>query len=32
MEKLKDIKYLIAINVVFVIVCIISCCVIINNK
>lgn len=32
MEKLKDIKYLIAINVVFVIVCTISCCVIINNK
>lgn len=32
MEKLKDIKYLIALNVIFIVVCIISCCVIINNK
>lgn len=32
MERLKDIKYLIAFNVIFIVVCIISCCVIINNK
>lgn len=32
MEKLKDIKCLIAINVAFIIVCIFSCCFIINSK
>lgn len=32
MEKLKDIKYLIALNIIFIVVCIICCCVIIKNK
>lgn len=32
MEKLKNIKCLVALNVIFIVICIISCCVIINNN
>ena len=31
MEKIKDVKYLIAVNIIFIIVCILSCCLIVNN-
>ena len=31
MEKIKNVKYLIAVNIIFIIVCILSCCLIVNN-